>query len=80
MSRTHTTTIQIGTAIWTFTTHHVPGIGPRVSMRIEEPPAPAAVYNLSPDQLRAISMHAKIAACEAEAIAKREQNRKEQAA
>lgn len=80
MSRTHTTTVQIGTATWTFTTHHVPGIGPRVSMRIEEPPAPAAVYNLSPDQLRAISMHTKIAACESEAIARREQNRKEQAA
>lgn len=80
MSRTHTTTIQIGTATWTFTTHHVPGIGPRVSMRIEEPPAPAAVYNLSPDQLRAISMHAKIAACEAEAIARREQRGKEKAA
>lgn len=80
MTRAHTSTVHLGTATVTFTTHHVPGIGPRVSVRIEEPRAPAMVFNWSPDQLRAISMHAKIAACEAEAIARREQRGKEKAA
>lgn len=80
MTRSHTSTVEIGLARITFTTHNFPYIGPRVSMRIEQPRAPAVVFNWSPEQLRAIGMHAKIAACEAEAIAKRDQRGKESVA
>lgn len=80
MTRSNTSTVEIGMARVTFTTHHLPDVGPRVSVRIEEPNAPVAVYNWSPIQLRELCTHMKIAACEAEAIARRDQRGKEKAA
>ena len=80
MNTARTTTIQIGNLTVTYTMHYLPGVGPRVSMTLHEPPEPPRIYNLSPGDLRTLGMNSTLAAGGAEAIARREQRDKEKAA
>lgn len=80
MNASRATTIQLGNLTVTYTMHHVPGVGPRVSMTLHEPPEPPRIYNLSPSDMRTLGINSTLAAGGAEAITRREQRGKEKAA
>jgi hypothetical protein len=68
--------VMIGNHLVVFTPHYLPGVGPRV-MVVDSCPGPR---NLSADDARLFASHYKLAADEAEAIAKRERMRRRGAA
>lgn len=64
--------VMIGNHPVTFTPHYLPGIGPRVIV-VDQCPGPR---NLSPEDARMYASHFKLAADEAEALARRAQRQK----
>jgi hypothetical protein len=68
--------VMISNHLVVFTPHYLPNVGPRVLV-IDSCPGPR---NLSPEDARLYASHYKMAADEAEAIAKRERLRRQGAA
>ena len=64
-------TVMLGTTPVTFTPHYLLGVGPRVFIDVPEP-----VMNLSAEDLRLLGNTVKLAACEAEALARRVHRRR----
>ena len=70
--------VRIGNDMVTFFPHYLPGVGPRVFVILDNPRAHDP-RNYSPDDARLFADRLKMAACEAEAIAKRERMRRKTA-
>lgn len=64
--------VRIGARSLTFVPHHIPGIGPRVFLVIDEPDIHEA-FNIAASDARLLADRLKIAACEAEAMQRRMQ-------
>ena len=62
--------MQFGSCTVSFAPHHIDGVGPRVFIVFDDRATPISL-NLSADDARLLADHLKIAACEADSIARR---------
>lgn len=69
--------IQIGRCTVSFVPHHLPGVGPRVFLILDEPMLHEAIP-MSTDDARRLAERLKLAACEAESKARRAMRRERQ--
>ena len=62
--------MRMGSCVVSFAPHHIDGVGPRVFVVFDDRTVHESL-NLSADDARRLADHLKIAACEADSIARR---------
>ena len=70
MTAARTQTLAIGHRTVTYSAHYIDGVGARVIVTIEDGHS-RHTFNWTPDDLRLFNAHGTIAACEADALARR---------